>query len=113
MLLCKEGYQGSVAEVASTAGIVDAKVRAVLPVALAAKLGDPFPAAAVVRGSKSKHEELRPTLAGFTAEGVPVQASTAVAAVATARIPWAHDVNASAHVAAAHGRVLATLALMA
>ena len=113
VLLCKEGYQGSVAEVASTAGIFDAKVRAMRPVALAAKLGDPFPVAAVLRGSKGKHEELGPTLADFIAEGVPVQASTKVAAAAAAPIPWVHDVNGSAHVAAAHGRVLATLALMA
>ena len=87
--------------------------RAMLPVALAANLREQRPVAAVLRGSKGKHEELGPTLVDFTAEGVPVQASTEVAAAAAAPIPWVHDVNGSAHVAAAHGRVLATLALMA
>ena len=56
ILLCKEGYQGTAEEVAATAVCFDAKVRDVLPVALAAKLCEALPVAAVRLASKMRKQ---------------------------------------------------------
>ena len=60
ILLCKEGYQGTAEEVAATAGIFDAKVRDVLLAALAAKLCEALPVAAVPRESKMRKKGNEP-----------------------------------------------------
>ena len=113
ILLCKEGYQGTAEEVAATAGIFDAKVRDVLLAALAAKLCEALPVAAVPRESKMRKKDMNPILAEFTADGQLAPARAHDVLVDSARIPWAYDLNGSGRAAAAHGRVLMALSLAA